>query len=155
MVRAVKTKQVRSLSKGQRAILLPGATGAEPWEVWVLGGKSAPALIQTCATPLDNRFRKESTLALPVSQVFCVPLWLNEVDSKLFAGIIPLQLELRGLQPRGSGPAIFDWSVVVKEGTRTLVLVAVLPTNLPPEIQTETYEDFDLSARCLPFPENA
>jgi len=155
MVRAVKTKPVRSLTKGQRALLLPGATGAEPWEVWVLGGKSSAKLVQMCATPLDNRLRKETTLALPVSQVFCLPLWLNEADPKQFAGMISLQLELRGLQPRGHETAVFDWSVVAREGARTLVLVGVLPASLPREIHAEAFEAFDLSARYLPFPENA
>jgi hypothetical protein len=155
MVRTVKTKPVRSLTKGQRALLLPGPTGAEPWELWVLGGKTSAELVQICATPLDNRLRKNTTLTLPVSQVFCLPLWLNETDIKQFAGMIPLQLELRGLQPRGTEPAVFDWTVVAREGTRTLVMVGVLPATLAPEIHAEAYEAFDLSARCLPFPENA
>jgi hypothetical protein len=155
MVRTVKTKSVRSLTKGQRALLLPGPTGAEPWELWVLGGKASVERVQICATPLDNRLQKNTTLSLPVSQVFCLPLWLNETDAKQFAGMIPLQLELRGLQPRGTEPAVFDWTVVAREGTRTLVMVGVLPATLAPEIHAEAYEAFDVSARCLPFPENA
>jgi hypothetical protein len=159
MVRTVKTKAARSVAKGQHVLLLPGPTGAEPWELWALGGKapdgkSSAELVQICATPLDNRMRKNTTLALPVSQVFCLPLWLNETDAKQFAGMIPLQLEMRGLQPRGNGPAVFDWTVVAQEGTRTLVMVGVLPAALPPEIHAEAYDAFDLSARYLPFPEN-
>jgi hypothetical protein len=154
MVRTVKTKATRSLTKGQRAVLLPGPTGAEPWELWILGGKTKADLVQICATPLNNRLRKDTTLALPVSQVFCLPLWLNETDPKRFAEIIPLQLELRGLQPRGMEPAVFDWTIVAQEGTRTLVIVGVLPAALEPEIHAEAYESFDLSARYLPFPEN-
>src|SRR5277367_188735 len=106
MVRAVKTKAVRSLGKGERALVLPGSTGAEPWEIWIMSGSKGAECVQTCASPLDQRLRKKTTLALPVSQVFCLPLWLNETDTKLFSGIIPLQLELRGLQPRGNGPAV-------------------------------------------------
>jgi hypothetical protein len=154
MVRAVKTKQTRSLTKGQRAILLPGPTGAEPWELWFVGGKGDADLVQVCQTPSDNKMRKSSTLTLPVAQVFCLPLWLNETDTKLFAGMIPLQIELRGLQPRGGDP-VFDYSIVAQEGARTLVVVGVLPATLPGEIQTEGYASFDLSARYLPFPENA
>jgi hypothetical protein len=89
-----------------------------------------------------------------VSQVFCLPLWLNETDAKQFAGMIPLQLELRGLQPRGNGPAVFDWTVAAREETRTLVMVGVLPATLAPEIHAEAYDAFDLSARYRPFPEN-
>ena len=154
MVRTVKPKTVKSLAKGQRALLLPGPTGAEPWELWALGGKASAEPVQICATPLDNRLRKNTTLALPVSQVFCLPLWLNETDAKQFAGIIPLQLELRGLQPRGTETAIFDWTVAAQEGTRTLVMVGVLPATLAPEIHAEAYETFDLSARYRPFPES-
>jgi len=154
MVRAVKTKPVRSLAKGQRALLRPGPTGAEPWEVWVYGGKTSIQLVQVCATPLENKLRKNATLTLPVSQVFCLPLWLNETDAKLFAGIIPLQLELRGLQPRGTDP-VFDWSVVAQDGTRTLVMVGVLPANLSPDLHADLYESFDLSARYLPFADNS
>ena len=152
MVRTVKTKQSRSLIKGQRAILLPGPTGAEPWELWFVG-KTSSDLAQMCATPSDNKMRKSTTLALPVSQVFCLPLWLNETDTKLFAGMIPLQIELRGLQPRGAAP-VFDYSIVVQEEKRTLVVVGVLPATLSSDIQTEGYDAFDLSARYLPFPEN-
>ncbi len=142
------------MAKGQRAVLLPGSTEAEPWGLWVLGGKTSARLVQICPSPLDNRLRKNTTLALPVSQVLCLPLWLNETDTKQFAGIIPLQLELRGLQPRGAEPAVFDWTVVAQEGTRTLVMVGVLPATLSPDIHAEAYEAFDLSARYLPFPEN-
>ena len=153
MVRTVKTKAVRSLAKGQRALLFPGPTLAEPWESWVFG-KGPPELVQVCTNPLENRLRKGTTLALPVSQVFCLPIWLNETDAKQFAGIIPLQLELRGLHPRGSDP-VFDWSIVAQESSRTLVMVGVLPANLDPEIHAEAYEAFDLSARYLPFPPDA
>lgn len=155
MVRAVKTKTAHSLSKGQRGLLFPGPTTAEPWEVWVLGGKEEPELLQYCMSPLDNKLRKGTTFALPVSQVFCLPIWLNETDTKQFAGLIPLQLELRGLQPRGNGAPVFDWSVVAQEEARTLVLVGVLPGTLDPELHTEAYEAFDLSARYLSFPTDA
>jgi hypothetical protein len=155
MVRTVKTKPVRSLTKGQRAILMPGANGAEPWEVWVLGDKTSAQLIQACASPLDSRLKKDTTLALPVSQVFCLPIWVNEADPKQFAGIVPLQIELRGLNPRGNEPAIFDWTVVAQEGARTLLMVGVLPTALSPDIHAEAFESFDLSARYLTFPEDA
>ncbi|HEX4139108.1 MAG TPA: hypothetical protein VHY09_02090 [Candidatus Methylacidiphilales bacterium] len=146
---------MRSLAKGQRSFLLPGPTEAEPWEVWVLGGKRGePQIVQICQTPLENRLRSFSTLVLPVAQVFCLPLWLNETDSRQFAGMIPLQLESRGLQPRNE-PAVFDWSVVAQEEKRTLVLVGVLPASLPVELHAEAYASFDLSARYFPLAQNA
>jgi hypothetical protein len=155
MVRAVKSKSVRSLAKGQRAFLLPGPTEAEPWEVWVFGNRGREAqIVQICPTPLENRLRKASTLVLPVAQVFCLPLWLNETDPRQFAGMIPLQLESRGLQPRNE-PAVFDWSVVAQEEKRTLVVVGVLPPALPEELHAEAYESFDLSARYFSLAPNS
>jgi hypothetical protein len=151
----MKAKAVRPLNKGESAILLPGTTGAEPWEVWIFGGPDGAKCVQTCASPHDNPLRRSATLALPVSEVFCLPLWLNETDPKQFAGMIPLQLELRGLQPRGNGAAVFDWTVVAQEGTRTLVMVGALPSSVAAEVQAEDYPAFDLSARCLSFGENA
>jgi hypothetical protein len=156
MVRAVKTKTVRSLAKGQSAILLPGATTAEPWESWVFGAKEGePELVQTCASPLENRLRKNCILALPVAQVFCLPLWLNETDPKQFAALIPLQIEMRGLQPRNGEAPVYDFTVVAQEAERTLVVVGLLPQSLPADLHAELYEQFDLSVRCLPLPPNA
>jgi hypothetical protein len=147
---------MRALKKGERAVLLPGPTGAEPWEMWALGGVGASTeCLQVCASPLENRSRKATTLALPVSQVFCLPIWLNATETKQLEEMIPLQLEMRGLQSRGNENAVFDWTVAAREGSRTLVTVGVLPASLPEEIGAETYDDFDLSARYLPMPENA
>ena len=143
------------MAKGQTAVLLPGTHGAEPWELWLLRGQGQADMVQACKTPAENRLRKSSTLLLPITYVYCVPLWLNETDAKQFAGMIPLQLEMRGLQPRGGEPAVFDWTVVTQEGARTLVAVGVLPAALPAEFNTGAYQGFDLSARYLPLPENA
>ncbi len=133
-------------------MLLPGATEAEPWEVWAVGGETH--CLQACRTPGENRLGGAAVLALPVAQVFCLPLWLNETDAKLFRGIIGLQLEARGLQPRGQDP-IFTWSIVAQETARTLVLVAVLPVALPEELESETYQSFDSAARFFPLAPDA
>jgi hypothetical protein len=150
----MKSKAARSLRKGEQALLLPGPTRAEPWELWTLAADGAEC-VQSYASPLDNRLRAATTLALPVAQVFCLPLWLNETDPKQLAGMIPLQLELRGLQPRAQEPAIFDWTVVAREESRTLVVAGVLPSSLAAEVQAEGYRAFDLSIRHFPLPENA
>ncbi len=91
MVRTVKAKVGRPLGKKDRVLLLPGPTGAEPWEVWVVDNKSNAEHRQSYASPLDLRFRKNATLVLPASQVFCLPLWLNETDATQLGAMIPLQ----------------------------------------------------------------
>jgi hypothetical protein len=111
-------------------------------------------VVQVCSSPPDNKLRKSTTLGLPVSLVYCLPLWLNETDARQFHGMIALQVEMRGLQPRNQ-PAVFDWTVVAKEEARTLVSVGILPAHLPPELGAEAYQSFDLSARYYRFPDNS
>jgi hypothetical protein len=150
----MKDKTARSLKKGENAVLLPGATAAEPWEFWILSDGAADCG-QAVSRPQDHRLYRLSTLALPVSEVFCLPLWLNETEPKQLAGMIPLQLEMRGLQPRAQGPLVFDWTPVAQEDARTLIVAGVLPATLPEEIETVPYAGFDLSARYFPLPEDA
>lgn len=154
MVGAIKSRTKRPLAKGEQGLLLPGPTGAEPWEMWVVKGREAEC-VQIYARPGENHAAKSTALALPVAQVHGLAFWLNETDSKRLAEMIPLQLELRGLHPRQQEPLIFDWSAVAREATRTLVVAAVLPASLSQEIAVEGYGSFDLSVRYLPLPENA
>jgi hypothetical protein len=149
MVRTVTA--TRTLQKGQRIAFLPGATEAEPWEAWALGAN--PQVLEVCQKPGAMRPNGPAILALPIAQVFCLPLWLNETDEKEFRGMIDLQLEARGLRPRGQDP-IFNWSVVARESARTLVLIAVLPATLPEELETDACQTFDVAARFFPLPPN-
>jgi hypothetical protein len=149
MVRAIAP--VRA-AKGERTVLLPGATEAEPWEVWTTGADAR--CLKICPRPEKVSARSDTVLALPVGQVVALPLWLRETDPKQFRGMIELQLEARGLQPRGHDP-VFDWAVVVQEEARTLVLVAVLASGLPEELETDAFSVFELSAHCFPLPSDA
>jgi hypothetical protein len=146
---------VRTLTrspKDQPTVLLPGATEAEPWEAWTTG--AGAQCLQVSPTPMENRAAAGATLALPVAQVVALPLWLLETDPRQFRGMIALQLEARGLQPRGGEP-IFDWSIIAEEPTRTLVLVGILPASLPEELETAAFPAFEVSPRCLRLPEDA
>jgi hypothetical protein len=148
----VRTLTIPRAAKGQRTVLLPGATEAEPWEVWTTGADAR--CVQACQRPDDNAAGRAAMLALPVAQVVALPLWLQEIDAKQFRSIIALQLEAHGLQPRGR-EAIFDWSLIAQEEARTLVLVAVLAPSLPEEIETGAFPAFELSARCFALPPDA
>ncbi len=152
MARTLKSK-VRTLNKGETPVLLPGPTRAEPWEAWIVGAAQTECVL-TCATPAENPWRRGGTLALPVAQVNCQPLWLPNSDLPQLAGVVPLQLELRGLQSRG-GTAIFDSAPAGEVEGRTLITVGVLPAGLPEEFQPDGYKGFDLSARYLPLPEDS
>jgi hypothetical protein len=130
-------------------VLLPGATEAEPWEMWTTG--TGAHCLQVYQSPREKPAGRDVVLALPVAEGTALPLWLQEADSSLFAGMIELQLEARGLRSRGR-EAVFNWSVVAQEKTRTLVLVGVLAVALPEELETDAFSKFELSARCFTVP---
>jgi len=149
----VRTVTATRATKGQRTVLLPGATEAEPWELWTTGADAQ--CLQALQRPEEKSAGQNATvLALPVAQAVALPLWLQETDLRQFRGMIELQIEARGLQPRGR-PAIFDWSIVAQEESRTLVLVAVLAALIPEELETEAYPSFELSARYFALPPDA
>jgi hypothetical protein len=146
---------VRTLTrspKGQQTLLLPGATGTEPWERWTTG--PGAQCLEACRALGDVAGARDSILALPVAQVIALPLWLPETNAAEFPGMIALQIEAHGLQPRGHD-AIYNWSIVAREPKRTLVLVGVLASALPEEIEATAFRGFELSARCRPLPPDA
>jgi hypothetical protein len=145
-------KSAVKLKPRQGAFLFPGALEAEPWELWISGGPDESRFAQTCAAPRDNPWQKKSTLVLPAAQVFCLPLWLNESEPDRLPGMIELQLEARAL---AGGPAIYQWSVAAQEEKRTLVLVGLLPSDLPGDLRVSSYQSFDASVRYFAWPENA
>ena len=123
--------------------------------MWVADAKRPPQCVQMCASPADNPLPKKCTLVLPVSQVFCLPLWLNETEATRLAGMITLQLESRGTGNRENVPIVHQWSIVEQEPSRTLVMVGILPPSLPASFHVESYQAFDLSARYLPWSQDA
>jgi hypothetical protein len=146
---------VRTLTrspKGQQTLLLPGATGTEPWERWTTGADAQ--CLEACRALGDVPDARDLILALPVAQVVALPLWLPETNADEFPGMIALQIEAHGLQPRGHA-AIYNWSIVAQEEKRTLVLAGVLAASLPDEIEASAFRGFELSARCRPLPADA
>ena len=154
MDRTLKSR-ITKLPQGQSVFLLPGALEAEPWEVWIGDGKEKSRCARVCATPRENPWQKKSTLVLPVAQVFCLPLWLNETEADRLPAMIELQLESRGLAGRGGNPIVYQWEIAAQVGARTLVLIGMLPTVLPANLKIDTYPEFDVSARYFPWPEDA
>lgn len=155
MVRTVKSLPRRNLKKEERALLLPAANVAQPWETWVLAPWKNAEMVQTCLHPKENYLSKKCTFGLPARSLLCLPLWLNETDSKLFPNLISLQLELRGLLGRNRNNPVFQWTLVTQEEKRSLLLVGLLPSSLPEDLQATDYETFDLSTRYWSFPENS
>ena len=154
MDRTLKSPAGTKPRPGDDIVLFPGASEAEPWEAWIVGGGDS-RFLQACATPQSNPFQKRSTFILPAAQVFCLPLWLNETQLERLPEMIELQLEARGLAGRAGLPAIYQWSLVAQENNRSLVLVGILPAGLPVDFRVTSYHAFDVSPRYFAWPENA
>ena len=97
---------------------------------------------------------KNSILALSTTDVFSVPLWLNETDKSNFPSLITPQLEERGLKFSGQTKA-FDWAPVAVEGEKTLILVGVLPNQLLPSLLADNFEWFDAAVRFRNYMDNS
>jgi hypothetical protein len=154
MDRTLKSPSLKP-PRGETLFLLPGALEAEPWEVWIGNGKEKSRCARTCSSPQENPWLKRSTLVLPVAQVFCLPLWLNETEVERLPDMIKLQLESRGLAGPEGNPTIYQWEIAARVENRTLVLVGLLPALLPDQLKIDSYSTFDVSARYFPWPENA
>jgi hypothetical protein len=154
MDRTLKRRSIKP-PRGQSVFLLPGALEAEPWEAWVGDGKEKSRCAGVYASPRENPWQKRSALVLPVAQVFCLPLWLNETEADRFPAMIDLQLESRGLAGRNGQPAIYQWEIAGRKENRTLVLVGLLPAVLPAHLKIDAYSTFDVSARYFPWPADA
>lgn len=139
----------RPKKTGERLLLRP-SEGAQ-WEVWAAEGAQA-RLIGTCDTPAAAGASPQSVLALPLRQVFAVPLWLATSDPALMREMIFLQLERRGLSAGHSArEMIFDYRVVASVENKTLVLAVAVPATLPAHLCLDVRAS-EPSARLLPLP---
>ena len=135
---------------GDRLLLRP-SEGTQ-WEVRSMSNGGEGRLIETRESPGDGRISQQSVLALPVRQVFAVPLWLATTDPALMREMIFLQLERRGLAGgRSSKEVIFDYRIVATVENKTLVLAVALPGSLPGHLCLDL-RSYEPSARLLPLP---
>lgn len=139
----------RSKKAGERILLRP--SGGAAWEVWSLEG-SQPRSLGASDTPAGAQPSPQSVLALPLRQLFAVPLWLSTTDPALMRGMIHLQLERRGVAAGRNGHGmVFDYRVVTTADNKTLALAVALPAALPPPLCLDL-RDYEPSARLLPLP---
>lgn len=121
------------------------------WEVWAMD-ENPPRMACTCSVPAEAQASPQSVLAMPLRQLFAVPLWLATKDPALMRDMILLQLERRGLAGRSPQEAVFDYRTVRSTETQTLVLAVALPGALPEELCLNHLSRFEPSARTQPLP---
>ena len=142
---------VNNPSKRREKLLLRPVEDGK-WEAWALDDAAPAVLAKTCALPDEAQPSSQSVLALPVRQLFAVPLWLATSDPALMRDMIFLQLERRGLAGRSAQDAVFDYQVVSAAENQTLVLAVSLPGNLPPHLCPAQLRNFEPSALTYALP---
>jgi hypothetical protein len=111
-------------------ILLPGE---ELWELWRFDAtRDTPEFNCIESDPdLAALAPRAKVLALPSRYVFSIPIWLTTTDESLIKDLLQVQLEKRGFRNRPNHNLIWDYTIVDRRETQTLVLSAILPHNLP------------------------
>lgn len=94
-------------------------------------------------------------VGLPARQVLGLPLWLATDDASLFADMVQLQLEKRGVTQTPLPPHRLQIRTVVKETGRTLVLALVLSEPCAEEILATGARAFEPSPFTYPLSENS
>lgn len=144
-----------SAKKGEYNLLMPGADG---WEIW--GGSSDSGFQLVNATEhlqaLEvTGYRSGSVMmAIPVRQVSAVPFRAQTNDLSLLGDLALMQLEKNGSRPALDGGQLTDHFVYEIDEEETDLTAVVMAPPGEGQLPTKSPEAFDLSARCLPLPEN-
>lgn len=144
----------KSKKKGEKVLMLPGAAG---WEAWtgVNGGGLNLAMRsgEKRALDVDGLPSGELSMAFPVRDVSALPFLAPTTDEALFPDMADLHIERLGLRPGANAGMLTDcFRVGMREESSLLLPVVLAP---PPEghLPKRSPQSFDISARCLPLPE--
>jgi hypothetical protein len=110
-------------------VLLPGE---EIWELWRFDATRQFNFLES-SPDLSNLASKAKVLAIPSRYVFSIPIWLTTTDETLIKDLLQVQLEKRGFRNRPNHALIWDYTLVDKRETQSLILTTILPHNLPPQ----------------------
>ena len=135
-------------------LLCPGEAGWGLWQAWD-GGNSEILSSGEQPAPLLSGSRQGVVMGLPLGQIYLFPLWLQTVDAALVQDMVLAHLEKQGITSARTGETVFHAEVLLREETRTLVLVAALPSLLPDELTLPKAESYDLAVRFRDLPEDS
>lgn len=139
---------MKEKTPSQKTLLFPAAdTG---WEVWSL----EPGGARHLRTENEPDVPRQSLLAVPVRELFAVPLWLSTIDRGVMREMIFMQLERRGIVSSRGGETVFDYRVITQHGSRTLVLAIALPGAFATQLEAE-FGGYTPSAYHMELPADA
>lgn len=158
MNRSGSELELKSVSKkgkkGDQVLLFPGAEG---WEIW--RGSEELSLLKASgereALAVEGVPSGNLTMAFPVRDVSAAPFVAATGDKEMFQDLADLHLERSGLRADQSAGSLSDCFTLRTSEEEAVLLPLVL--SPPPEggLPKRSPHAFDVSARCLPLPNNA
>lgn len=144
----------KAKKKGEKILLLPGADGWEAWKGMNGGGLSlALRSGEHRALDVDGVPNGEISMAFPVRDVSALPFRAPTHDDALISDLAAMHVERLGMRPGTDAGVLNDFFKVEAVGEESVVLPVVLAP--PPEghLPRKAPQSFDISARCLPLPD--
>lgn len=122
----------------------------DAWQAWKLAPDGGAAQrLGGIGDPLVTEARR--IIAVPARRVIASALWIEGNDESLVVEAARLELDLRGLLPRGQGADGITLRLRPEEA-RTLVVAAAFPGEWPEEPAIDGTERFEASPFLLPLP---
>lgn len=140
--------------KNNQVLFFPGAEG---WEIW--SGVEELSLLKASeereALSVEGVPGGYLTMAFAVRDVSAAPFVAATVDQEMFGDLADLHLERSGLRVDETAGSLSDSFVLRMEEDEAVLLSVVLSPPLEGGLPRKSPKAFDISARCLPLPQNA
>lgn len=140
--------------KQELDLLLPGATGWERWTGLAEAIATQAAEFGTSATGTFGREVRTRLLALPLSQVWTLPAWLQG-EAPHLRDMALLHLERLGVTVADAENGIQVRSIAAREGAHLVCITALKEMPAPLWDVDRLPDEVLTSAACLPLPVNA
>lgn len=142
--------------RGKKAVERTFAVpGEDSWEIWAGSDAASSHFVAAVESPTEAAPHHLTALALPAKEVVTLPIWLATIDRSLIPEMVALQCEKRGILNRSRHEQPFDYEIVAQENNESLIRAQLLPATLSDDVCAETVEQFDLSIRFAPLPNQA
>lgn len=143
-----------SVKKGQMNLFIPGADG---WEIWTGSSQGQMSLHSATehysALEVSHFPSGPIQMAIPVRQVAAVPFRAQTDDLALLEDLAVMQLEKNGTRPVLDGGQLSDHFVYSTAPEETHLTAVVMTPPREGQLPRKSPKAFDISPRCLPFPE--
>lgn len=137
----------------EQYLLVPGETG---WELWSGSAADGFTLQQATTATLASEIPDlpsggHLTMLFPVKSVIALPMKVVSTDPTLIQELATMHAERLGLRCDPDAGQLSDVFEVAQDGEQSAILSVVLNPPAEGELPARSPQDFDLSARVLPW----